>query len=109
MSGLIASIPKSSALGYFKPMLEDKSLEMCQQITPNTVRNRPMQYSAVWSEKGEFIVQVGMKPNTIIEVTEKNELSHIFSMLRVNVGASFYAINVETGKIVASTNSFDKG
>ena len=96
-------------IGYFKPMLEDKSLEMCQEITPNTVRNRPMQYSAVWSESGEFIVQVGMKPNAIIEVTEKNELSHIFSMLRVNVGASFYAINIETGKIVASTNSFDKG
>ena len=96
-------------IGYFKPMLEDKSLEMCQEITPNTVRNRPMQYSAVWSENGQFIVQVGMKPNAITEVTEKNELSHIFSMLRVNVGASFYAIDIETGKIVASTNSFDKG
>ena len=96
-------------IGYFKPMLEDKSLQMSQEITPNTVRNRPMQYSAVWSESGEFIVQVGMRPNAITEVTEKNELSHIFSMLRVNVGASFYAINIETGKIVASTNSFDKG
>ena len=103
------TVDDGEQIGYFKPMLEDKSLEMCQEITPNTVRNRPMQYSAVWSENGEFIVQVGMKPNAIIEVTEKNELSHVFSMLRVNVGASFYAIDIESGKIVASTNSFDKG
>lgn len=96
-------------IGYFKPMLSDKSLEMCQEITPNTAKGKRMQYSAVWSENGAFIVQVGMEPNKIIAATEKNQLSHIFSMLRVNVDASFYAIDVETGKIVASTNSYDEG
>lgn len=47
---------------FFKPMLEDKSLRLCQDITPNTAEQKLMQYSALWSENGEFIVQVGMEP-----------------------------------------------
>lgn len=47
---------------FFKPMLEDKSLKLVQDVTPNTAEEKPMQYSAVWSEHGEFIVQVGMEP-----------------------------------------------
>ena len=96
-------------IGYFKPMLSDQSLQMCQEITPNTATGKRMQYSAVWSENGAFIVQVGMEPQKIIAETERNALSHIFSMLRVNVEASFYAIDIETGEIVASTNAFDEG
>ncbi len=96
-------------IGFFKPMLEDKSLKLCQDITPNTAEAKMMQYSALWSENGEFIVQVGMEPVNVMKVTEKNELSHIFSHLRVNVGANFYAIDAETGEIVGSTVSDDVG
>lgn len=38
-----------------------------------------------------------------VEITEKNELSYIFSLFRVNAEADYYAIDVETGKIVGST------
>lgn len=96
-------------INFFKPMLEDKTLRLCQPITPNTQKGERMQYSAVWSESGTFIVQIGMNPQTIQDATEKNDLTHIFSLLRVNVDASFYAIDVEKGTIVASTNAFDEG
>ena len=96
-------------ISYFKPMLEDKTLRMCQKITPNTAEGKQMQYSAVWSEDGAFIVQVGMEPQKVIKATKKNDLSHIFSLLKVNVDASFYAIDIETGEINASTNSEDEG
>lgn len=91
-------------IGFFKPMLEDKTLKLVQDITPNTAEEKPMQYSAVWTEHGEFIVQVGMEPVNVMKVTEKNELSYIFSMFRVNPDVDFYAIDAESGEIVGSTD-----
>lgn len=89
---------------FFKPMLEDKSLKLVQDITPNTAEEKPMQYSAVWSYNGEFIVQVGMEPVNVLKETKKNELSYIFSMFRVDPDVDFYAIDAESGEIVGSTN-----
>ena len=96
-------------IGFFAPMLEDKSLQLCQEITPNTAESKPMQYSALWSKNGDFIVQVGMEPVNVLKATEKNELSHIFMHLRVDVGVELYAIDKESREIVGSTNSADLG
>lgn len=89
---------------FFKPMLEDKTLKLVQDIVPNTAEGKLMQYSALWSSNGEFIVQVGMEPVNVIKATEKNELSYIFSLLRVNPEIYYYAINAVTGEIVGSTD-----
>ncbi len=89
---------------FFKPMLEDKSLKLVQEIVPNTAEEKMMQYSAIWSGNGEFIVQIGMEPVNVLRVTEKNELAYIFSMLKVNVGVDCYAIDAKTGEIVGATS-----
>lgn len=91
-------------MNFFKPMLNDKSLSLVQDIMPNTAEKKMMQYSALWSHDGEFIVQVGMEPVNVLRVTEKNELSYIFSMLRVNSNSNYYAIDKESGNIVGSTD-----
>ena len=91
-------------MAFFKPMLYDKTLKLVQDITENTAEGKPMQYSAVWSHNGEFIVQVGMSPDKVIKVTEKNELSYIFSLFRVNPNVSYYAIDETSGVIVGSNN-----
>ncbi len=89
-------------MSFFKPMLEDKSLMLVQDITENTAETKLMQYSAVWSDSGEFIVQIGMNPVNVLKVTEKNELSYIFSLFRVNPNVSYYAIDIESGLIAGS-------
>lgn len=91
-------------MSFFKPMLRDKSLSLVQEITPNTAESKMMQYSALWSHDGSFIVQVGMEPVNVLKITEKNELSYIFSLLRVNSDANYYAIQKENGTIVGSTD-----
>lgn len=96
-------------INFFKPMLTDKSLKLVQEITPNTAEEKPMQYSAIWSENGEYIVQIGMEPVNVLKVTEKNELSYIFSLFRVNPDMSYYSINSETYEILGSTNLEDLG
>lgn len=90
---------------FFKPMLEDKSLKLVQEITPNTAEAKLMQYSALWSQNGRFIVQVGMEPVNVMKVTQKNELSYLFSLIRVNPEAQYYAIDTQSGKIIGSTET----
>ncbi len=92
-------------MNFFKPMLTDKSLELCQDITPNTAEGKLVQYSALWSANEEFIVEVGMYPDTVLEVTQKNELSYIFSLLQGYPGVHIYAINGATGEIIGATNA----
>lgn len=90
-------------MAFFKPLLNSKSLEAVQDITPNTAEDKLMQYSALWSKNGKYIIQIGMEPVTVEKLTHKNELSHIFSHFRVTTNVSYYAINKNTGLIEASS------
>ena len=92
-------------ISFFKPLLTDKSLELVQDITPNTVEKKSMQYSALWSNNGEYIIQIGMEPVNVQKRTAKNELSYIFSLFRVNPYVFYYAIDADTGKIVGASLS----
>ncbi len=89
---------------FFKPLLEDKSLQLVQEITPNTAEGKLVQYSALWSEDGEFIVQIGMYPISIMRIMEKNDLSYIFSILLTGSDVSLYAFDEEDYGFVASTD-----
>lgn len=103
------TVESGEQIGFFKPLLADRSQQLVQEITPNTAEGKLMQYSALWSEKGEFIVQVGMEPGRITEATEKNELSHVFALFRVNIEAEYYAIDATSGTVVGSTIMSDVG
>lgn len=92
-------------MAFFKPLLEDRSLHLVQEITPNTAENKLMQYSAMWSDSLDIIVQVGMEPVNVMKVTEKCELSYIFSQLRVDGEADFYAVDSITGEIKGATGN----
>lgn len=59
-------------MNYFLPMLEDSSLEMCQEIMPNTAENKLMQYAAVWREDRKGIIQVGLVPERVMKIKEEN-------------------------------------
>lgn len=94
---------------FFKPMLEDKSLQLVQDITPNTAENKLMQYSAIWNKSGEYIVQIGMEPINIQQATEKNEMSYVFSSIKMNAEAAYYGFDADTGIISGSTNTASIG
>lgn len=103
------TVDDGDQIGFFKQMLEDKTLKLVQELTPNTSNGSLIQYSAVWSRSGKFFVQVGMEQESVQKVTEKNELSYIFSLLRVNSSVNLYAVDKETGKIIGSTTVENTG
>lgn len=90
-------------ISFFSPMLEDTSKSMCQDITANTAENKMMQYAATWTEDGDVIVQIGMKPSSVLEKIEKNKVSYIFSRLAETDGYTLIAVDPETNEIVGST------
>ncbi len=91
-------------MSFFKPLLQDKDLELVQDATPNTAEGKQMQYSALWSENKEFIVQVGINPDAITKATAKNELSYIFAQMQANPKIVYYAIDKQWGRIIGSSD-----
>lgn len=103
------SVNDGEQIGFFKQMLEDRSLKLVQDVTPNTAENKYMQYSAVWSQNSDFFVEVGMSQEHVMDVTKKNELSYIFELLSVNRDVKLYAVDKDTGTIIGTTVKDDEG
>lgn len=89
---------------FFLPMLADPTLQLCQEVTPNTAENKLMQYIAVWREDQQGIVQIGMEPIRLLEAMEKNELPHIFNLMTAEDGITIFALNLDTGIIAGATD-----
>ena len=96
-------------MAFFQPMLEDHELEMCQEITPNTAEGKLMQYAAVCSKDGSMIVQIGMEPVRVQEAMEGRTLANIFSSMPTEEGGELYAIDPDSGQVVASTSEWPAG
>lgn len=64
-----------------------------------------MQYSAVWSADGTFIVQVGKDPQLVTEAMEKNEISYIFHQLNISPAIDYCAVDSETLSVIGATNA----
>ncbi len=92
-------------ISFFKPLLSDVTLFLCQDLMSNTAEGKMIQYAATWTESASFIVQIGMYPTRLAEFTEKNQLSYIFSLLTNEVGSTLFAIDPETHEVLGSTRS----
>lgn len=91
-------------IGFFRPMLSDYNLQLCQEVMPNTAEGKMMQYIAVWREDRQGIVQIGMEPIRLLEAMEKNELSHIFNLMTTEEGITIFAVDLDTGMVSGTTD-----
>lgn len=94
---------------FFLPMLDDDSLQLCQDVTPNTAEGKMMQYVAVWREDHGGIVQIGMEPARLMAAMEKNELSYVFSMMTTERGVTIFAADQDTRAIIGATGEIPMG
>ena len=91
-------------MAYFKPMLQDKNLSMCQDVTPNTSEGKQMMYAITWNEEGNRMVQVGIEPTRLFEEVKQNEISTVVSNMPMYKGISIYVADYDTGKIYGATD-----
>ena len=90
-------------IGFFKPMLQDHTLKLCQDIMPNTGEGKEMQYAAVWMENGSGIVQIGMEPRHIQREIEEKSLQNIVDKMPFELNGYLHIIDKQTQRVVAST------
>lgn len=88
---------------FFEPMLHDRSLKLCQDITPNTAESKEMQYAAVWLEDGSGIVQIGMEPRRLLQRMAEKSFEKIIDGMPFDVNGFFHIIDKNTHTVVAST------
>ena len=90
-------------MSFFLPMLDDQSLALCQEITPNTAEGKEMQYAAVWMEDGSGIIQIGMEPRRLQQVINEKSLPTIISAIPLGLRGYLHIVDKNTCQIVAST------
>ena len=91
-------------MDFFLPMLEDRSLKLCQEITANTPEGKPMQYAAVWMEDGSGIVQIGMSPEHHLQMVNHNRLQAIFSEIPYDLRGYLHIVDASDNTVVASSD-----
>ncbi len=92
---------------YFAPMLNDRSLELCQEMMENTAENKIMQYAAAWTKDGKGIVQIGSYPKGVLEIMRKRSLDAIMDLVPKDVRGNTYLVDAATGDIAAAANGED--
>ena len=87
----------------FRPMLEDKSLTMSQNVMPNTSEGKLCMYSICWNEAGTYMVQVGADGNRFPKIMRSSELEAIIARLPGNQEAAVLVTEANSDVVEAST------
>ena len=98
------SFDSGEQIGYFKPMLNDKSLTMCQDVTPNTSEGKKMMYAITWNEDGTKMIQIGIAPTRLLKEIKQNKVSTVVADMPVYKGMEIFATNAETKVIEGATD-----
>lgn len=91
-------------LAFFKPMLEDQSLTLCQNLMPNTSDGKKMMYAMTWDETGTRLVQVGIAPVRLLNELKQNEVSEVVARMPIYEGMQIFVANRDTGEIYGATD-----
>lgn len=103
------SMDDGEQIGFFKPMLTDTSLSLCQDMTPNTAENKSMMYAMVWREDLKGLIQVGIEPVRLLEELNSHTLTDVVNSLTVVEGESVYLADKATLTIKGATEAEDIG
>jgi len=98
------SFDSGEQIAYFAPMLKDKELSMCQDVTPNTAEGKAMMYAICWNESGTAMVQVGIEPLRLINELNEVSIPEVLNNITPYKGAEILVADAKTGSVVGCTN-----
>ena len=99
------SFDSGEQMEYFKPMLTDKNLTMCQDLTPNTSEAKEMMYAITWNEAGNKMIQVGIAPKRLLNEVRQNEISAVVADMPVYKGMEILVADADTKIVAGATDS----
>lgn len=99
------SFDSGEQMAYFKPMLSDKELTMCQDVVPNTVEAQNMMYAITWNEDKTKMVQVGIKPMRLLNEMRQNNVSSLVDDMPVYEGMKIFVAGRTDKTISGATDN----
>ena len=97
------SFSSGEQMGYFKPMLTDKTLSMCQDMVPNTAEGKMMMYAIVWNSSGTAMIQIGITPSRLLAKLNSASVENLVRQMPITSGMNIFLLNATTGKMLATT------
>lgn len=99
------SFDSGEQMAFFKQMLNNKDLTLCQDVTPNTAEAKEMMYAITWNEAKTHMVQVGITPKRPLKELKRNQISNVVADMPVYKGMEIYVVDAKTKKILGATDA----
>lgn len=103
------SFDSGEQMAFFKQMLKNYDLTLCQDVTPNTAEAKEMMYAITWNESKTHMVQVGITPKRLLKELKQNQISNVVADMPVYKGMEIYVVNSKTKKIEGATDQSKVG
>ena len=87
------SFDSGEQMAFFKQMLNNYDLTLCQDVTPNTAEAKEMMYAITWNESKTHMVQVGITPKRLLKELKQNQISNVVADMPVYKGMEIYVGN----------------
>lgn len=98
------SFDSGAHMAFFKQMLNNYDLTLCQDVTPNTAEAKEMMYAITWNESKTHRVQVGITPKRLLKELKQNQISNVVADMPVYKGMEIYVVNSKTKIIEGATD-----
>lgn len=99
------SFDSGEQMAFFKQMLNNYDLTLCQDVTPNTAEAKEMMYAITWNESKTHMVQVGITPKRLLKELKQNQISNVIADMPVYKGMEIYVVDAKTKKILGATDA----
>lgn len=98
------SFDSGAHMAFFKQILNNYELTLCQDVTPNMAEAKEMMYAITWNESKTHRVQVGITPKRLLKELKQNQISNVVSNMPVYKGMEIYVVNSKTKIIEGATD-----
>uniref|UniRef100_UPI0040284147 GGDEF domain-containing protein n=1 Tax=Holdemanella biformis TaxID=1735 RepID=UPI0040284147 len=99
------SFDSGEQMAFFKQMLNNYDLTLCQDVTPNTAEAKEMMYAITWNESKTHMVQVGITLKRLLKELKRNQISNVVADMPVYKGMEIYVVDAKTKKILGATDA----
>lgn len=98
------SFDSGEQISFFKPVLLDYNLVMCQDMVENTAEAKKMMYAVCWMPDNSKLVQIGISPERLLVELEKNKSSDLLSGISFAQDGILISIFDNNKNLVASSD-----
>ena len=98
------SFDSGAHMAFFKQILNNYDLTLCQDVTPNMAQAKEMMYAITWNESKTHRVQVGITPKRLLKELKQNQILNVVSNMPVYKGMEIYVVNSKTKIIEGATD-----